>query len=598
VAVVLAVVAVWGWLHRGDTGDTAVRRYHIVLPEENQFLIRGPTIAMSPDGASIVYVGPSEDGTQLWIKHMDQLTAHPLSGTANAISPAFSPDGERVAFRTSGLLKVVSLGGEPPSTLSDSMMGSYYGIGWGRDGYLYLNGAANARQGIVRVPENGGPHEQVTVPDSNANELYHSAPTPLPNGKGVVFRVHRGTDGPESDIVAVLDLRTGRHQELVHGTFAWYAPTGYLVFARVDGVLLAAPFDQDELQLTGPAVPMFDGLRTKPFGFVDVALSSSGDLVYVSGTVSAEAPSPSGTPVWVDRSGQTTSVEPGWTFDVPLNWSLALSPDGTQLAIGILEQTADVWIKQLDAGPPRRLTFEGAPNVRVSWHPNGRFVTFVSRRGGGPELYQKRADGTRNAELLCDTTGLGPIWQGRWSPDGEWLLIRTGGGTVTERDVWIMRPGIDSAPTPLLRGRYNETNPSLSPDGRWMLYVSDESGQLEAYVTRFPDVDQGKWQVSTDGGTEAMWSHSGREIFYIDGGGQMVAAEVATSPVFEVRSRNVLFDPSSWRIDAQFSQYFDVSLDDQGFLMVRKVGGDDAPEVILVENFFEELKERVGNGNE
>ena len=247
----------------------------------------------------------------------------------------------------------------------------------------------------------------------------------------------------------------------------------------------------------------------------------------------------------------------------------------------------------MDDGPLTRLTFEGMQNTGLVWFPDGRSLTFSSNRGGQVELYQKRADGIGTADLLRDTTGVGSIWQGRWSHDGEWLLIRTG-GTANERDVWAYRPGIDSVPVPLLRGPYDETNPSISPDGRWLLYVSNESGQSEVSVRRFPEVDQGRWQVSTDGVNETKWAHSGREIFYIDGQGQLVAAEVATSPVFEVRSRNVLFDPSSWRATTSTRTYYDVFPDDQRFIMVRNVGGVEEAEVILIENFFEELKDKMG----
>jgi serine/threonine-protein kinase len=591
----LFCVAIWGWLGSGPESDSTVRRFRIVLPQEELFLSNGPSIALSPDGSSIVYVGPGEDDTQLWLKRIDQLTARPLPGTEGAQQPTFSPDGQKVAFYVSPrTLKVVSLGGEPPVTLVETGIGSN-GMSWGLGGYIYLNGGAAGGYRLVRVPETGGPAEPVTTLDTTANEASHYSPSPLPNGKGAVISVyHTGTTTEESDI-AVVDLRTGNHRVLLRGAFGWYASSGHLVIARADGALLAAPFDQDRMQLSGPAVPLIDGLRNKGNGWMDISLSASGDLIYVSGASLRAAPRGYGTPVWVDRSGNATAVETGWLFSLPQNLSLALSPDGSRLAINIRDGlSSDIWVKQLADGPLTRLTFEGHRNTGVTWSPDGRHVTFSSNRDDVRGLYQKRADGTGTAELLRDTSGVGVVWQGRWSNDGEWLLMRVG-GIGANRDVWAYRPTDDALPVHILGGPYDEMSPRLSSDGRWLLYTSTESGQSEVYVRQFPEVDEGRWQVSTNGGSEPLWARSGREIFYFDGNGQMVAAEVESSVAFQVRSRRVLFDPSSWRVATAVRTYYDVSPDDQRFLMIQRADLEqhDA-EVILVQNFFEELKEKVG----
>ena len=593
VAIVLAILTLWSWLRAGDAVDTTVRRYRIVLPEENRFLYSGSAITMSPDGSSIVYVGPAESGRQLWLKSSDQLTAQPLLGTETALGPSFSPDGQRVAFYASPLqLKVASLGGQPPITLVDSGMSSTQ-ISWGFDGYVYGEAGSVAGFGLVRVPETGGALEQVTTPDSSANELYHYNPVPLPNGKGVLYGVvHLDSDIAETDI-AVLDLESGEQEILVRGFMATYSPTGHLVYVRADGVLMAVPFDQARLRIAGAAVPLFEGVRIKGTGW-DLALSASGALIYASGSASSDAPYGKGTPMWVNRAGQATPVDATWVLDLPFNKSLALSPDGRRLAIDIWGEIADIWIKQLDDGPLTRLTFDNREDTGISWTPDGRSVTFSSNRDGLHGLYQKRADGAGSAELLLAPFGHGSIYQGLWDGDGRWLALRTGGQTNT-RDMWGFRPGVDSMPERLLQNEYDELHLDLSPDGRWLAYTSTESGQAEVYVRRFPESGQGRYQVSAGGGTEPLWAHSGREIFYIDGDGQVVAAEVVTSPDFEVRERVVLFDPSGWRVGSPKRTYYDVSPDDQRFIMVRNVGGMDDAEIILIENFFEELRRKVGN---
>jgi serine/threonine protein kinase len=585
---VLLGTTVWSRLRPPSARDVHVNRQHIVLPGEDRFLTEGPAIAISPDGSSIVYVGRSETGAQLWLKRGDQLTATPLPGTEGASAPTFSPDGERVAFYVSGgTLKTVSLRGEPPLTLVNSAALRAGVMAWGTDGYIYLRGGS----GIVRVAATGGPPEQITTPDLARKEAVHDAPVVLPGGRGVVFRVYyRGTVPSECDL-AVVNLRTGTHEVLARGMFATYVPTGHLLYVTVDGSLHAVPFDPAGLHVTGTAIQLLEGVRVKDSGW-DLSLSTNGTLIYTRGAPLARGPVGWGTPVWVDRDGRRTPVDSGWVFSIPFNNSLSLSPDGTRLAIDIFDKTGDIWIKELDHGPLTRLTFEGRENFGSLWSADGRAVVFSSNRNEGWDLYRTPADGTGAAELLVDLAA--DIGDADWSPDGKWLVIRAGGSSPY-RDLWAYRPGVDSVPVPLLHGPYDEMFPHVSPDGRWLLYTSDESGRTEVYVRRFPNVGEGRWQVSTDGGTEPLWAHSGKEIFYIDSDGQMVTVAVATSADFAVRDRKVLFDASAWRAGgAGRRTYYDVSPDDRRFIMVQQVGTQEAAEVILVEHFFEELKQKVG----
>ena len=188
-----------------------------------------------------------------------------------------------------------------------------------------------------------------------------------------------------------------------------------------------------------------------------------------------------------------------------------------------------------------------------------------------------------------------PIWEAAWSLDGNWLVLRT--GATLERDIWVLRLGVDSVPTRLLASDFDENAVALSPDGKWLAYQSDETGQIEIYVRPFPDITAGKWPVSVGGGSLPLWAHSGRELFYVDGESQMVAAQVSTSTAFEVGERQRLFSVDPYIIATVYTS-FDISPDDQRFFMVRPVGtGDEAPAsaLIVVENWFEELKAKVGN---
>ncbi len=249
-----------------------------------------------------------------------------------------------------------------------------------------------------------------------------------------------------------------------------------------------------------------------------------------------------------------------------------------------------LWIKTLDRGPLVRFTFEGIQNSRPAWTPDGRAVAFSSDRGAGRDLYVKRADGSALAELLLDTELA--IWEGRYSPDGEWLLYR-----VEDRgsDLYAVRLGLDSVPVALVTTDANERTPALSPNGRWLAYASNESGRYEVYVRPFPNTSESRWLVSINGGIEPMWAHSGRELFY-RGGGELVSVEVLSGTTFVTGEQRSLFSLDGFedRLDGA-RQFYDVTPDDQRFVMIRRRDAGDASEVILVQNFFEELKSKVGN---
>ena len=249
----------------------------------------------------------------------------------------------------------------------------------------------------------------------------------------------------------------------------------------------------------------------------------------------------------------------------------------------------NIWIKEMDGGPFSRRTFQGA-SIRPVWSPDGRSVMYRSDIGLSYDLLVKRADGSGPAEVLLDLDE--DLAEGLWSSDGQWLVVRTD----PPRNVYAVRPGIDSVPVPLLTEEFNERAPALSPDGQWLAYVSDESGRNEVYVRSFPNVADTKQQVSTDGGVEPRWAHSGQELFYKNPARELLAATVRTDPTFAVVERRVLFTVPSGIPNFLEHPRYDVSRDDQRFIMFRTVGTGERPsKLIVVENFFEELKAKVGN---
>jgi hypothetical protein len=424
------------------------------------------------------------------------------------------------------------------------------------------------------------------MPRTDEGELFHNGPVALPGGRGVLFQIRRGA---EFD-VAVVDLRTGGHTVLVAGARApRYSRTGHLLYVAGTGTLVAAPFDEDALSLTGDGAAIVDGVYERGLGRTDVALAADGTLMYSTGVANESEL------VRVGRDGVATEVDPGWRGAFQ---SLALSPDGTRLAVSIardrvplgapLSTPQDVWIKQLDRGPLSRLTFDGASNSRPAWLPDGRTVSFNSDREGPTlTLWTARADGSGTAERILKLDV--PINYSTWSPDGQWVVVRAGGPGVGE--LIALRPGVDSVARPLLATRFDEQFPELSPGGRWLAYVSNESGRTEVYVRPFPDVEAGRWQVSTSGGTSPLWAHDGGELFYVSGSGDLVAVEVGGATTFQVGAARVLFPLEAYRFSSGSPTYA-VTPDDQHFIMMR-ASSTEVEELIVVENFAEELKERV-----
>ena len=317
-------------------------------------------------------------------------------------------------------------------------------------------------------------------------------------------------------------------------------------------------------------------------------LGADGTLLYVEGG----AMGGSVTPVWVGRDGTAREIDPGWSVPgSPIFSSLTVSPNEDRLAISIgdSEGTWDLWVKQLDTGPLSRLTFEGG--IRAGWSPDGRSLTFLSNRAGNVDVWTKRADGSGTAELVLDRETM--VMEAMYSTDGTWLLFRE--GTSVAAGIYGVRLPMDNAVVPLEVTEFRELSFSLSPDGRWLAYVSNRTGSNEVFVRPFPDAGASLQQVSANGGTEPVWAHSGRELFYVNGANELVAVQVSTDPGFAPGQQEVLFSAAGYMRATTHSMY-DVSPDDQRFVMLR-IGADvaAAAEVILVTNFFEELKRLVPN---
>jgi len=574
-----AGIALWGWLRPEEARP--VLRFAVSFPKGQEIStgVVGVSFAVSPDGTRLVYTGSGTGGQpQLLLRSLDQINAAPLPISERVINPTFSPDGQSVVFSAPvGILKVVSLAGGPPIVLTDSAVPAVQ-ASWGSDGWVYYGRAT----GLWRVRASGGPSQPVGMQDSTSLGQYRWVDA-LPNGRGAVLTEWHGNVN-EADI-GVMDFRTGTVRTLLRGAYSRYLRSGHLIIVRADGVLVAAPFDQDRLAITGPATPLLEGIVVKPGGAAELAVSGNGTLLYMSGAAEMQEL------VWVTRNGTEQAIDPTLRRHFG---SLALSPDNTHLVVSVTAEasrTIDLWVYELKQGTLSRLTSDGQLNDRPTWTPDGRRITFISDRKGGRALYTEPWDGSGPVESLLTTSRL--LQEAEWSRDGRFLVYRDGPGGRTGRDILYLRPGVDSAPHPFVATEFDEASPALSPDGRWLAYISDETGRNQVYVRPFPG-SGGRWQISTDGGTEPLWAPDGRGIYYRTPASELMRAEVQTRPTFAVGGRRRLFSTAAY-VGSPVARMYALSADGSRFLFMK--GETGARQLVVVVNWFEELKHRISGGS-
>ena len=563
-----------GFWFRRPAERRTVTRLAIPLPAGQQ-LVGDNNVAMSPDGMNLVYAARQQGGPQLYLRSLESLEAVPIAGTEGGKVPFFSPDSQWIGFFAATKLKKVRISGGVVSNLCDSSANGS-GANWGTDGRIYFE--PQGQSGIWRVSAEGGTPEPVTTLDRQQGESDHLWPQLLPGGKAILFTVWTGA-GIDDAHLAVQVLGTNHHRIVIRGASGGgrYVSSGHLVFVR-GGTLMAVPFDLARLDVTAVA----------PVELVKGALEggTSGSFSISAGGTLAYAPGPSSIAamtrlVWVDRSGRTEPL----AAPTRAYRNVSLSPDGRRVAIGTLGNSADIWIYDLVRNTLTRLSSE-VGNLFPLWAPDNNRVTYVMFRHGTRDIYRRPSDGGGDDELLVANGH--DAFPMSWSPDGR-ILAFDQTDPSTGSDLWTVDVGGDRKPHPFLNSPYDERFPEISPDGHWLAYESNESGRFEVYVSTFPVPGQ-KWQISTDGGGEPTWAHSGSELFYRSGN-KMMVLDVRTKPNFAVGLPRVLFqgDYYSWG-----KRSYDVSPDGKRFLMLQTVGEEQGPtQINVVLNWFEELKQKV-----
>lgn len=555
----------------------------VLLPREYQ-----SNLAFSADGTRIAYVVVSEGQKRIYLRALDQLAPSPVAGTEGATAPAFSPDGQWLAFVAGGFMKKVQMSTGTLINLGAST--DNRGITWLADGSIVF--APEPTGPLFRIPAHGGAAQPLTTLDATKRERTHRWPSPLPGGKLVLFTV--GTlDSEEyyddSNIEAV-EIATGKRLVVLQGaSMARYVPaTGHLIYAQT-GTLFAVPFDVERLQTRGPATPVVQGvLGVRSSGVVYFTISDNGSLAYLPGATTGEERRI----VRYDREGKVETL-PAPPRDYG---DIVLSPDGRQAAFAVSDsRTSDIWVYDLRRNTLNRLTFGPGMNSAPLWMPDGRHIVFLrDERNGKYSLCRKAADGSGAVEVLFDSPV--PLYPNSVSPDGKQLSISSSPSTQNASDISLLSVA-DGNLQPFVDTPADEYGSELSPDGRWISYLSSETGQIEVYV-RPASGAGGRWQISNGGGVdEARWSSNGKEIFF-RAGLQLMVVPVDTRDGFHVGTPRKVLDSFPSLGGAGTSRTYAVSRDGKNFYSTGSslAGVSSAPVVVV--NWGQELRSLTSAGKQ
>ena len=558
------------------TPPRPVTRTVITLPRSQKLAgLDQAALALSPAGTQLAYVAIQNGIQQIYLRSMDTLEAHPVPGTEGATNPFFSPNGQWLGFFAGLKLKKTSLSGGAAVSLSDAAQS--FGASWGSLGMVVFSPLqASALQ---QVSEAGGAPQLLTHLEKG--EVSHRRPEFLSGDKALLFTSAPNTFNWNTGRIVAQSVRTGERRTLIQAaTHPHYSPSGHLLYVQ-GGNLMAVPFDSQHLTVTGAAIPVVEGLlHSTTSGAAQYSISTTGTLVYILGASHADERSM----VWVNRRGEEQMLTaPPRPYVFP-----KISPDGKQVGVAITGQETQLWSYDLSRETLTRLTFDGTLNLNTIWTPDSKSIIFQSNKDGPPNIYSQRADGSGGLERLTSSDFVHfPV---SISPDGQ-LLAYGEINPTTGYDLWILRLK-DHQAMPFLRTPFTESVPQFSPDGRWLAYISNESGRYEVYVQPYPGPG-GKWQISTDGGTEPIWNPNGRELFYRDGS-KMMSVQISTQSGLTTGKPRMLFEGPYQPSPATTPNYA-VSPDGQRFLMFKFAGAsEEAPmQINVVLNWFEELKRHV-----
>ena len=585
-----AAVAVNAWMAPPPADPPTPIRFTHEIPATAPLYVSADShdLGVSRDGKTIVFNVLEKAGApNLWVRRLDQLDGVRLRGAEAAMNPFVSPDNSWVGFvmasdRSS--VKKVSILGGPAVPVTRLPGGVVAGAAWLPDETIVFGMRGGPLQ---RASASGGDPVPFTALEKDAGEVEHLWPAEVPGTSVILFVTASGTTPAIGGKLAAFDHAAGRTVRFnLTGVHPRYLPTGHIVYANVDGSLRAVAFNPKTMEVSGNPVPVLEGVAVKPTGASNFDISPGGQLVYVTGTgLSAMR-----TITWMSRAGKETPIAAQ-----PRNYYyVRVAPDGSRLSIDARDEEQDIWIWDVRRDHLNRLTDRPGQDQYGLWGAGGQRVVFYSDAGGKNEIYQMRPDGTGQIEQLTDVgkEKLQP-YPNAVTPDGKQVIFRAA-TSDTRNDLWISSANGDRSVRKLLATEHDERNATLSPDGKWMAFESDQSGRFEVYVRPFPDADSGQWPVSTAGGTEPLWSPAGKEIFYLSEDNKMMAVPVSTVGGFVAEKPVPLFDTTPYFFGGQGRNY-DVTKDGQRFVMVKNPvdAGNRSTPINIVLNWAEELRAKL-----
>lgn len=576
IAMVAAVLAARSW-SSAPVGPAQTVRFTLpaALNAQTSAVITN-TVAVSPDGRTLVYAGLANGRRQqLMLRTLDDIVARPLPGTEGGLDPTFSPDGHWVAFFRGNELYKIAVDGEGPLLLG-TVPASFSGASWSSSGVIVVS--SNTQ--LFTLPDAGGPPHGLPSDVHRPGSLFQFAPLVCDAAKSIIYARWTGTS-PATARIAIVPI-DGRSESTVldlRGIAPLAVIDGTLVYVTAAGVVMGVPIDVAKRRLLGPPVQLIDRVALNiGSGVAFAALSPAGTLIYQSGTQLSRV-------VIVDKDGASRSaLEEAQDYSFP-----RLSPDGRQLAITIgTGEHHDIWVDELASGTRTRLTTEGLTNERPEWSPDGRRVLFRTDRGNRSAIWWRPADMSAEAVPLLGGNGF-DVFEGVLTPDAHYLVYQL---DTLSGDIYYRAVTGDSAARPIANNpAVIEDMPRPSPDGRWVAFVTNESGRDEVVVQPFPGPG-GRVQVSADGGTEPVWSRDGRRLFY-RGSGKLMAAEIRTAPSFSVIARDTVL-ADTYGFAANPHANYDVFPDGTHFLFLEP---DHSSEMIVVANWRSVLRARMAGGN-
>ena len=562
--------------HRAASVEPRAIRAFVPAPDGTTFRSTGfnsGPVVVSPDGRNLVFSAMRENGTDLlWVRPVDSVAATPLVGTEGASYPFWSPDGRSIGFFAGGKLKRIDVSGGPPLTLCDATSGR--GGTWSPEGVILF--APQQASVLFRVPAAGGTPVEVTKLDEARREGTHRWPQFLPGGQRFIF-FSRIAPGDEANSVMAGSLDGGDTKVLLRGDSNAVYASGHLLYLR-EATLMAQPFDPHDLTLKENAYPVADQVRGDwAFNRGVFWASENGVLVYQTGESNAGSQL-----AWFDRGGKQAGV----LGDKALYQDFSLSPDLQKVAVAVSDPRIgppDLWI--YERGLRTRFTFEPGPENRPLWSPDGSQILFGTAREGSFDMYVKSFAGSGNEELLLKAEH--DELPESWSLDNRYIAYTSRGVPGTLEDIRVLPLSGDRKPIPFLNTRFLERDAQFSPDGRWMAYISDESGRDEVYVAPFPGPGR-KWQISRAGGIRPRWRQDGREIYYLAEDNRITAVEVGQQgSTFEVGAARPLFTIRPQRPGSIYR----VSPDGQRFLVNTAIAEEHSSPLTLVVNWTAGLSE-------